>query len=186
MKRDWLRRANWQLRRITAPVAITALLGLVLLTGAAIGEHRVLAPLAATVDDIRHQTQTLRDQAARRQQSDAGKDPAAQLGEFYRFFPVEDGILDALERIYAAAAQHNLALEHGDYRLAAETDVRLQRYDVVLPVKGRYGAIRGFLAQILKENPNLALTAISFTRQTAADIGIDAQLQLTLFLAAPP
>ncbi|MDP3512466.1 MAG: hypothetical protein Q8S20_06930, partial [Sulfuritalea sp.] len=94
--------------------------------------------------------------------------------------------LDTLERIYAAAAQQNLVLEHGDYRLAPETEVRLQRYDVVLPVRGRYGAIRGFVAQILKENPNLALAAISFSRQTATDSGVDAQLQLTVFLSVEP
>lgn len=183
MNRDLLRRAHWQLRRLPLPVVIATLVGIALLVGSAIGERRVLAPLAATVADIRDETQTLRSQAARRHLAEAGNDPAAQLGEFYGFFPDEDSVLDTLERIYAAAAQQNLMLEHGDYRLAPETEARLQRYDVVLPVKGRYGAIRRFAAQILKDNPNLALTAISFSRQAATDIGVDAQLQLTIFLA---
>ncbi|OHC67888.1 MAG: hypothetical protein A3H93_16185 [Rhodocyclales bacterium RIFCSPLOWO2_02_FULL_63_24] len=184
MNRELLKRTHWQLRRTPLPVALATLLGLVLLAGAVIGERRVLAPLAATVTDIRHETQTLRSQAARRHQAEAGSDPAAQLGEFYGFFPAEASVPETLERIYAAAAQQNLMLEHGDYRLAPDTEARLQRYDVVLPVKGRYGAIRRFVAQVLEDNPNLALTAISFSRQTASDIGVDAQLQLTIFLAA--
>lgn len=186
MTRDLLNRVRWHLRRIPAPIAIATLLGLAMLIAAAVGERQVLTPLQATVADIRQETQSLRSQVVRRHQAAAGNDPAVQLGEFYGFFPDEGSALDTLARIYAAAAQQNLMLEHGEYRLGLESEVRLQRYDVVLPVRGRYGAIRRFVAQILKDNPNLALTAISFSRQTAADIGVDAQLQLTIFLAAEP
>lgn len=186
MNRDLLQRARWHLQRMPVPVAVAILIGVALLLGAAIGERQVMRPLAATVADIRDETQTLRSQAARRHQAEAGNDPAAQLGEFYAFFPAEDSVPETLERIYAAAASQNLMLEHGDYRLAPETEARLQRYDVVLPVRGRYGAIRRFVAQVLKDNPNLALTGINFSRQTASDIGVDAQLQLTIFLAAAP
>lgn len=183
MSRDLLKRARWRLRRMPPALMLATLLGFALLIAAWVGERRVLAPLAATVTDIRHETQTLRSQAARRHQAEVGNDPAAQLSEFYGFFPAESSVPDSLERIYAAAAQQNLVLEHGEYRVARETEARLQRYDVVLPVKGRYGTIRRFVAQILKENPNLALIGINFSRQTATDIGVDAQLQLTLFLA---
>lgn len=184
MSSDLLKRAHWQLRRMPPGLMLATLLGLALLIAAGVGERHVLAPLATTVTDIRHETQTLRSQAVRRQKAEAGNGPAVQLSEFYRFFPAESSVPDSLERIYAAAAQQNLTLEHGEYRLAPETEARLLRYDVVLPVKGRYGSIRRFVAQILKENPNLALIGINFSRQTATDIGVDAQLQLTLFLAA--
>lgn len=186
MSRELMRRTRWHLQQMPLPVVVAALAGLALLIAAAIGERQLLVPLATSVADIRQETHTLRSQAARRRQAEARNDPAAQLGEFYGFFPDEDSALVTLERIYAAAAQQNLVLEHGDYRLAPEADVRLQRYDVVLPVRGRYGAIRRFVAQILKENPNLALAAINFSRQAATDSGVDAQLQLIIFLAAAP
>lgn len=186
MKPELLSRLRWALRRTSPAVVLPALAGAVLLLAAAAGEQWLSAPLASSVDDIRQETQTLRSQATRRQSTEAGHDPAAQLAEFYRFFPPEDSLVATLERLYAAAAHENLVLTQGDYRLAQDTEARLQRYDVVLPVKGRYGAIRRFIAQALKENPNLALTTVSFSRQSATDIGVDAQLQLTLFLGAPP
>lgn len=186
MNLDLLSRLRWTLRRSSLAIVLPALVGVLLLLAVAAAEQWLGAPLADAVDDIRHETQTLRSQAARRQRVDARNDPASQLTEFYDFFPAEESLVATLERIYAAAAHENLMLTQGDYRLAQDTEARLQRYDVVLPVKGRYGAIRRFIAQALKENPNLALTAVSFSRQSATEIGVDAQLQLALYLAAAP
>jgi hypothetical protein len=181
-----LQRCSWQLRQMPASLVVVTMIGLGLLVASAAGQRWVLAPMAKAMAEIREETNTLRSQAANRLRSEAGLDPVAQLGEFYDFFPPEKSLVETLDRIYAAAANQNLLLEHGEYRLVPESGARLQRYDVVLPVRGRYGAIRGFVAEVLKDNSNVALTAINFSRQAAIDSGVDAQLQLTLFLAAAP
>lgn len=183
----WLARVRWHLRRVPWPTLAMAAAGAILLLAAGIAQVRVLEPLAVEAAGIRDETQVLRRRAEQRQAAvQVRGDPAELLVQFYRFFPPEGSVPEALERIYAAAAANNLALERGDYRLAPEADVRLQRYDVALPVRGRYSAVRRFVAQILKENPNLALTGITFARQASIDVGVDVQLQLTLFLAGAP
>lgn len=89
-----------------------------------------------------------------------------------------------MEKIYAAAAKFNLNLDQGDYQLVQERDLKLARYEMVLPVRGDYVQIRKFVALALSEVPTLALDGISLTRQNITDPTVDAQLRMTLYLGA--
>jgi hypothetical protein len=125
---------------------------------------------------------TLPDKSLRR--STAAPASERALSDLYTFFPPQDGRVDAMEKIYAAAAKFNLNLDQGDYQLVQERDLKLARYEMVLPVRGDYVQIRKFVALALSEVPTLALDGISLTRQNITDPTVDAQLRMTLYLGA--
>jgi len=108
--------------------------------------------------------------------------PAEQLDSFYAFFNDENVVPTVLERLFTAAARENLDLPQGEYRVAKESTGRLTRYEITLPLKGSYPGLRNFIAQSLKETPTLSLQGVSFARQAAIDIGVDAQVRLTLYV----
>jgi hypothetical protein len=146
----------------------------------------ILLPLNVSIGAVQREAEDLRTKVATRRVVLAGKDPTGQLTEFYRFFPDSEAMATTLDRIFAAAAQENLTLEQGEYRLAKEQVGGLVRYDLTLPVKGPYPRLRRFIARALRENPSLALDGVSFSRQGVIDIGVDAQVRMTLYLRAEP
>ncbi|RTL57713.1 MAG: hypothetical protein EKK46_02640 [Rhodocyclaceae bacterium] len=180
-----LHRLLWQGRRVFAYLGWAGLAGLILSAAAAAFYWRVQLPQEAALLSLADASAALRSRVAQRRAASQGDiSPAAQLEQFYRFFPNAEGdaLTEALGKIYAAASAENLTLDQGDYRLSPETVGHLVRYDITLPVKGSYPHLRRFLAAALKDVPTLALEGISFNRQAAADIGINAQLRLTLYL----
>lgn len=87
-----------------------------------------------------------------------------------------------LRRLFAAARQAGLSLDQGDYQLGLGQDGRPARYQFTLPVLGAYPAIRGFIAQMLNEDPALALGAVEMSRPTIEDNELDATLHFVLYL----
>lgn len=109
-------------------------------------------------------------------------DPAQQIEVFYQFFASASSPTDVLEKLYRIAAKHSLALPKGQYRLLRGTDSRVERYQIVLPVRGSYPTIRAFLAQTLNEIETVSLETVRFEREKIGDSDINAEIRLTLFL----
>jgi hypothetical protein len=107
-----------------------------------------------------------------------------RLGAFYGSFGSREGAPAALRSVFEAAAAEGLAIETGEYRLAGEPGSRLVRYQMVLPVKGSYVAIRRFIVRALNEVPGLALDGLDIRRESVASRAVEARLQLTLYLGA--
>lgn len=184
MNRSWGRYLAWHARHGVAYLHWPGVVGIVVLIVSAAFYWQVQRPQE---DELRHLNQAatrLQSRVAPRQDAPVARTPEAQLAQFYAYFPDAKGeaLTDALSKIYAAAAAANLTLDQGDYRLAPEVSGQLVRYDIAFPVKGNYPHLRKFLAQVLKDVPNLALEGIIFNRQAAVDIGVDAQLRFTLYL----
>jgi len=109
----------------------------------------------------------------------------ARLLKFYAYFPPLATLPDWLERIYAAGARHGLALEAGEYRLVPEPGARLARYQLTLPVRGGYGPIRAFIAEVLREVPASALEEVGFRRDAIGSATLQARLRFALYLERP-
>lgn len=174
----------WQVRRLLRIVGWLGVAGMGLAFAVVLFYFWVFVPLRASVADMRDEAAHLREQIATRRAVDSNHDPATQLAEFYRFFPEDVVMTDTLRKIYAAAAQENLALEHGEYQLVPAQEGKLLRYSLTLPIKGPYTKLRRFIAKVLKDNPSLALDGVSFSRQAVMEIGVSAQVRMTLFLRA--
>jgi hypothetical protein len=179
---DFASRSLWHARRLTHAISWPGMAGIVLGILCVLLHVQVVLPWQGQLAEIKRQTDELRGKVAARRTEAVATDPAGQLAEFYAYFPNGDAMADTLDRVYAAAAQENILLEQGEYRLASETAGRLMRYDIVLPVKGPYPKLRRFIARALRENPSLALESVSFGRQSVIAIGVEAQVRMTLYL----
>ena len=102
-----------------------------------------------------------------------------QLRRFYGLFPPVETLTDQLEQLYGIARGAQLELSHGEYRLE-KRNAGLWSYRVVLPVRGTYPQIRGFVASVLKAMPVASVDGLRFERKRAVDTQIDAQVRLTI------
>lgn len=176
-----MNRLLWHSRRLIRSLGWAPLASLAVFVLVAAAYWLWLLPMQQSVADLRHEAESLRLKVAATKANQA-PNPADQLNAFYGFFPVGDALTDTLDTVYKAAAKENLNLQQGEYRLAPETEGRLLRYDLTFPVKGSYPSLRQFIAHVLKDVPSLALESVSFNRQAAMDIGVDAQVRFTLYL----
>ena len=172
----------WHLKRYAAALGWSGMIALLLLAGSAAFVLLMVRPAQEKVASLQREAKSLRAQSRIKASAPKIINPADQLAEFYRFFPREDTVTDAMAVLYNAAAQQNLILEQAEYRLVHGRDDKLTRYEVVLPVKGGYVQVRKFMAQALTELPNLSLDAMTFSQQKIGDIAVDAQLRFTLHM----
>ncbi|WP_034303822.1 hypothetical protein [Herbaspirillum sp. RV1423] len=172
----------WRIGRCLRALGRPGMLGL-LLIGVSIALHFfLLAPIRQEVSDLKNEARQLRARSKLPPSEIKVLNPAEQLADFYKFFPLQDAVPEGMGRIYAAASAQGVVLERGDYQLANERDSKLVRYDIVFPVKGGYLQIRKFIAQVLNEVPNASLDSIVFTRQRINDPMIDAELKFALYV----
>lgn len=87
-----------------------------------------------------------------------------------------------LARLFGAASRAGLNLAEGSYREVRDAKLGLTRLSITLPVAGSYGAIRGFMAQALNQEPALALESLRISRDAIANTELNADLRFTLYL----
>jgi len=84
--------------------------------------------------------------------------------------------------LFDLAARHNLTLTQGEYKTAWDKASNVSTYQIVLPVKGPYGAIWQFSMDALRALPFAALDEVGFRRDNVSDTTVEARLRLTLYL----
>ncbi|HEV7390226.1 MAG TPA: GspMb/PilO family protein [Burkholderiales bacterium] len=174
---------KWRVRAQIARVGLLGALGVGLGVFAVAFQLSAVSALDVQLGELRVVAERLhrRTQVALKQPV-VRRGPAQQLETFYEFFPPATTLSDWLLKIYAAAEQHGVALDAGDYKLVQEKTSRLARYQMMLPVKGSYEQIRGFIAAVLNDVPAVAVDDIALKRETIGSSNLEARLKLTLFL----
>lgn len=173
-------RMAFVLRRHGWPAA----LGLLLMAG--------IWPLAQFgADDARAQTAALQQaQVAERQrqarQSDPTRVPVSRLASFEADLPQAEGASQAVRHIHRSAAEHEVVLATGEYRLLGEPGGRFQRYQITLPADGTYPDLRAWMADVLNEFPSMALDELSLRRSAVGEARIQARVRWSFYLQAPP
>jgi len=169
----WLKRMSWP-----------GVLGMSLIAFGFAFYFSSIVPTQSQLERIRQETATLHEriQRAANTFTDHPRSPGEQLGAFYGFFPAAHSAPQWLDRIYRAAKTHGIALEQGDYHLAAEREGRLLHYQVTLPVKGPYLQVRKFIAAVLAEVPVISLDQVSFEKQKIGEPSVAAKIRFTLYL----
>lgn len=87
---------------------------------------------------------------------------------------------DDIALILAQARDSNLTLGSAEYQVTTEAGAPFTRYQVLLPVKDQYSAIRRFLAAVLNNVPNAALQAIHVERPAVDGNILDARVRFEL------
>ena len=111
---------------------------------------------------------------------------ATPLDQFYARFPTQTALPDALEQLLKTAAVHALTINDGEYTVTRVTAGRLVRFQILLPLRGTYPQLRGFLAALPHEVPGMAVENARFERSAIGDPTLDVKLRLVLFLAGIP
>ena len=104
------------------------------------------------------------------------KPETQNLAAFYGFLESKDDSTDALAKLYAIGTATGVDLQSGTYK-TQRAGARLERYELALPVTGRYAQIRDFLNRALAELPALSLDQMTLRRNKDA---VQAELRLTL------
>lgn len=104
-----------------------------------------------------------------------------QLASFYEFFPERSDMVGQVENLFATANKYHLTLENGSYELIRGDTHQLARCEVQLPIRGSYEQTRRFLAELLLDMPNVALSSITVQREKIGAAVVDAQIKLTLY-----
>jgi hypothetical protein len=104
------------------------------------------------------------------------------LALFYRSLGERNHAEQQLRILFALADKAGLVLSKGEYREAFDSNAHVYTYQLTLPVKGSYRAIRDFAMQSLRAIPFASLDEISFRRDAIGDTNVEARLRFTLYL----
>lgn len=86
--------------------------------------------------------------------------------------------------LFAIAGKMQLVLNQAEYKSAFDKNGRYHTYQISLPVRGSYDAIRQFCEQSLLAIPFAALDEINFKREAISSRVLEAKLRFTLYLGA--
>lgn len=174
----------WWLRR-RGQILVFGLGAAMALAAVAIN-RTALEPLQAQLRELQREVPRKEAQLAHLDAPAKPLGPEAQLRQFREFFLKAGDPNDQLRRLEAIARKRGLALERADYRLnKAAADKGLDRYQVVVPLRGAYPQVRDFMMTALSELPTMALDQVQLQRKDIADTTVDAQVTLTFFVARP-
>ncbi len=107
-------------------------------------------------------------------------DQALQI--FYEFFPRIDSSPFWIRELVRIAKQQGVEINSSDFRLTIEQGARLARYEMILPVRGRYPQIRAFIAGALEAVPAMAIVGIAIKRDNIQSTQLEARLEINLYL----
>lgn len=174
---------RWQINRLGALGKI----GMGLLVVTVIYFFSAVLPQDSALQKLKERAETLQVQANAKQTSgdaDTGKkmssDQALQV--FYDFFPSIDSSPFWIRELVRLAKKQKVELSSSEYRLVNEKDARLARYEMILPVKGRYPEIRAFIADALEAVPAMAISAIAIKRESVSSDRLEMRLEINLYL----
>ncbi len=104
------------------------------------------------------------------------------LQAFYAFFPHMDSSPFWIRELVQAAAATQVEISSSEYRMVREKGWKLARYEMILPVRGKYPQVRAFIADALRVVPAMALVDIVIKRDGVESELLEASLKFNLYL----
>jgi hypothetical protein len=104
------------------------------------------------------------------------------LQAFYAFFPKIDSSPLWIRELVQVAEERGVEISGTEYRLVRGKDLKLARYEMVLPVRARYPELRGFIADALRVVPAMALVDVAIKREGVESELLEANLKFNLYL----
>lgn len=184
--RDALRRMRWQTEQLgtTGKIGIGLLVfSAVFFVAAVLPRQAESAALMASAEAMQTRLRAEPAQAAQAHGKPVRKVRGFRaLQVFYDFFPEIDSTPLRIREVVQSAMQSGVEISGTDYRMVREKDVKLVRYEMALPVRGQYSQVRGFIAEVLRAVPAMALVDISIRRESADAGLLEASLKFNLYL----
>jgi hypothetical protein len=180
--RHVLLQLRWEISRLGSIGKIGAGLfcvAIVLLIAAVLPQETKMETLKERAQTLQTQT-LLPSQSASRPKQKIGDNQALQI--FYEFFPQIDSTPFWVRELARIAKKQRVEINSSDYRLVQEKGERLARYEMILPVRGRYPQIRAFIADALQAVPAMAITGMVIKRENIKTEQLDVRLEINLYL----
>jgi hypothetical protein len=165
------------LLRVREALGAAGLAALALFTGAAVFHLAVLEPL-----ELRHEA--LKDRVARqapRAQPGQPGSAADKVSAVYEFLKRGEQPTDWLAKLHAIGAATGVQLKSASYR-TQQSEGRIVRYEIVLPLAGSYAQIRDFLQRSGAEIPVMSIDQLTLKRENRNQPALQAELRLTLHM----
>ena len=171
-----------QLRRF-GPVGLAAMtlgtLALAMAIGALLPQWQTVRELRADEADASAQVERVK----RGELKIAVKPEQQALDSLRQQLPGQPQASALIERMYHLASAEHISLARGEYALGIDPKTQLARYQIVLPVRGSYLQIRGFLKGLLNQLPTLVLEDLELQRKRIGDSELNGRLRMTLYLS---
>lgn len=174
---------RWQVGRL----GVIGKIGLGLLVVSSIYFFSVVVPQESDLRKLKERAETLQAQALSKQTSGDAESGVKMSGDqalqaFYDFFPRVDSSPFWIRELVRIAQKHGVELSSSEYRLVNDNDARLARYEMILPVKGKYSQVRAFMAAALEAVPAMAISAIAIKRENVTSEKLEVRLEVNLYL----
>ncbi len=143
-------------------------------------------PQKTTLQTLKERAVTLQTKSLSPSQSTSR--PSQKIGDnqalqiFYEFFPQIDSTPFWVRELTRIAKKRHVEINSSDYRLVQEKGERLARYEMILPVRGKYPQIRAFIADALQAVPAMAITGMVIKRENIKTEQLDVRLEINLYL----
>lgn len=159
------------------------LLGLAMLVVALSLLLIVLVPAIRQLDVLDADMAKLRAEMPMQRGMSVDRSPQTTLKAFYDFLPAENTTTKVLAQLYTLADAQDLEPQKVEYVLTHSADANYSRYQITLPVRGHYVAVRRFMTSVLNEMPAAAFNEVSFKRVGTTGQEVEAMMRLTIFLS---
>jgi hypothetical protein len=179
-----MKRLVWWFQRHGAAFVFVA--GAAMALAAVVMDRVELAPLQVQLQHLQREVPRREAQLVHLDAPAEPVGPSEQLRQFQAFFAQAQTPTEQLRRLDALARQQGLVLDSANYRLEKATRANaLDRYQVILPLRGPYPRVRDFMMAALRELPTMAIDQVQLQREAIADTAVEAQVTLTFFVARP-
>lgn len=109
-----------------------------------------------------------------------------KLEQFYDALGDTRYVEQQIKTLFSIASKAGVVFNIGEYKLTQNTDGRYQTYQVVLPMKGSYPAIRQFCETTLLTLPFASLDEVNFKRESISNRLLETKIKLTLYIVDRP
>lgn len=155
-----MKRALLLARRLGWPAALAAVLTLAAVAGA------LWLPHEQARLDAQRQALAKRRLAVQRTPAP----PPADASAFARSLPPDSERQARTAALLALTTEQGLPWPRSEFRYQADRELGLAQYRIAMTVAGRYGALRGYVAEALRRDPALALEALRLRRDATGEL----------------
>jgi hypothetical protein len=166
--------------RLRDAVGGLGLAALALMAAAAAFHFLVLRPLEARNKQLTERL-SLQEPHADVAQPGSATD---KVGAVYQFLRKNEELTDWLAKLHGIGTATGVQMKSASYR-THDTEARIVRYEMVLPLAGSYPQIRDFLGRALAEIPVMSVDQLTLKRENRVDGIVQAELRLALHLVRP-
>ena len=166
---------NEKLLRLRDELGGLGLAALVLLAAVAVFQLLVVRPMEARNAQLKERVARQAPQPGAAQPGSA----ADKLAAVYEFLKKEEQTTDWLAKLHGIGTATGMQMRSASYR-TQQTDGRIVRYEIVLPVAGSYPQIRDFLRRSSAEIPVMSIDQLTLRREGRGEGTLQGELRMTL------